>query len=82
MKDMPEITKPEEPDDFLQQETEGVLSSERPWLVWLANLFRTIGIIPGGLGIFETASVMSLKSIGMPLEISARTPGLAPVWRT
>ncbi|WP_395740731.1 YbhN family protein [Prosthecobacter sp.] len=34
-----------------------------------SNLFRTIGIIPGGLGTFETASVMSLKSIGMPLSV-------------
>ena len=33
----------------------------------VSNLFRTIGIIPGGLGTFETASVMSLKSIGLPL---------------
>ncbi|WP_395748574.1 YbhN family protein [Prosthecobacter sp.] len=34
-----------------------------------SNLFRTIGIIPGGLGTFETASVMSLRSIGMPLSV-------------
>ena len=34
----------------------------------VSNLFRTIGIIPGGLGTFETASVMTLKSIGMPLS--------------
>ena len=35
----------------------------------VSNLFRTIGIIPGGLGTFETASVMSLKSIGLPLSV-------------
>lgn len=35
----------------------------------VSNLFRTIGIIPGGLGTFETASVMTLKSIGLPLPV-------------
>jgi len=35
----------------------------------VSNLFRTIGIIPGGLGTFETASVMALSSIGMPLSV-------------
>ncbi len=35
----------------------------------VSNLFRTIGIIPGGLGTFETASVVSLKSIGLPLSV-------------
>ncbi len=35
----------------------------------VSNLFRTIGIIPGGLGTFETASVMALRSIGMPLSV-------------
>lgn len=35
----------------------------------VSTLFRTIGIIPGGLGTFETASVMSLKSIGVPLPV-------------
>jgi len=35
----------------------------------VSSLFRTIGIIPGGLGTFETASVMSLKSIGLPLHV-------------
>ncbi|MBB5031914.1 lysylphosphatidylglycerol synthase transmembrane domain-containing protein [Prosthecobacter vanneervenii] len=35
----------------------------------VSTLFRTIGIIPGGLGTFETASVMSLKSIGLPLSL-------------
>ena len=34
-----------------------------------STLFRTIGIMPGGLGTFETASVMSLKSIGLPLSV-------------
>lgn len=35
----------------------------------VSTLFRTIGIMPGGLGTFETASVMSLKSIGLPLSV-------------
>ncbi len=35
----------------------------------VSTLFRTIGIMPGGLGTFETASVMSLKSIGLPLPV-------------
>ena len=35
----------------------------------VSNLFRTIGIVPGGLGTFETASVMALRSIGMPLSV-------------
>jgi len=35
----------------------------------VSSLFRTIGIMPGGLGTFETASVMSLKSIGLPLPV-------------
>jgi len=38
----------------------------------VSNLFRTIGIIPGGLGTFETASVMSLKSIGLPLPVGCQ----------
>jgi Mg2+-importing ATPase len=32
-------------------------------------LFRTIGIMPGGLGTFEAASLMSLKRIGLPLSV-------------
>ncbi|MCB1086562.1 MAG: flippase-like domain-containing protein [Verrucomicrobiae bacterium] len=35
----------------------------------VSSLFRTIGIMPGGLGTFEAASVMSLKSIGLPLSV-------------
>ena len=35
----------------------------------VSNLFRTIGVLPGGLGTFETASVMSLRSIGLPLPV-------------
>lgn len=35
----------------------------------VSTLFRTIGIMPGGLGTFETAAVMSLKSIGLPLPV-------------
>ena len=35
-----------------------------------STFFRTVGIMPGGLGTFETASVLSLKSIGLPLPIA------------
>ena len=35
----------------------------------VSTLFRTIGIMPGGLGTYETASVMTLKSIGLPLPV-------------
>jgi Mg2+-importing ATPase len=35
----------------------------------VSSLFRTVGIMPGGLGTFEAASVMSLKSIGLPLPV-------------
>lgn len=34
----------------------------------VSTLFRTLGVMPGGLGTFETASVMTLKSIGLPLS--------------
>ncbi len=44
---------------------DGVLSS-----FMASTLFRTIGIMPGGLGTFETASVMSLKSIGLELPVA------------
>lgn len=35
----------------------------------VSTLFRTIGIMPGGLGTYETASVMTLRSIGLPLPV-------------
>ena len=35
--------------------------------VVLANLFRSIGILPGGLGSFEAAAVLTLKAFGVPL---------------
>lgn len=35
----------------------------------VSTLFRTLGVMPGGLGTFETASVMTLKSIGLPLSV-------------
>lgn len=31
----------------------------------VSTLFRTISIVPGGLGIFEAASVMTLKLVGV-----------------
>lgn len=36
----------------------------------ISTMFRTVGFMPGGLGTFEAAAVMSLKSIGMPLMVS------------
>ncbi len=35
----------------------------------ISTMFRTIAIMPGGLGTFEAAAVMSLKSIGLPLMV-------------
>ena len=32
----------------------------------IASVFRTLGILPGGLGSFEAASVLTLRSIGVP----------------
>src|SRR5262249_4294238 len=39
----------------------------------ISNLFRTISIIPGGLGTFEATSVLTLKMAGLdvPTSISA-----------
>jgi Mg2+-importing ATPase len=36
----------------------------------ISNLFRTLGVLPGGLGTFETSSVLTLQLIGVPLPIS------------
>jgi len=38
--------------------------------VVLSNLFRSIGILPGGLGSFEAASVLTLKMIGVPVAVA------------
>ncbi len=35
----------------------------------VSSLFRTLGFMPGGLGTFEAASVMTLKSLGLPLSV-------------
>lgn len=35
----------------------------------VSTFFRTIGIMPGGLGTFEASSVITLKSIGLPLPL-------------
>ena len=35
----------------------------------VSTFFRTVGIAPGGLGTFEAASVISLKSIHLPLRV-------------
>jgi len=36
----------------------------------ISNLFRTIGIVPGGLGTFEATSVVTLKLAGLPLPVA------------
>ncbi len=36
----------------------------------VSTLFRTISVIPGGLGTFEAASVVSLKLAGVPLPVA------------
>ena len=33
----------------------------------ISTLLRTVGIVPGGLGTFEAASVLTLRVIGVPL---------------
>ena len=33
----------------------------------ISNLFRTLGVLPGGLGTFETSSVLTLQFVGVPL---------------
>lgn len=34
----------------------------------LSTVFRSIGILPGGLGSFEAASVLTLSAVGIPIE--------------
>jgi Mg2+-importing ATPase len=36
----------------------------------VASVFRTLGILPGGLGSFEAASVLTLHAIGVPTAIA------------
>ena len=36
----------------------------------ISTLLRTISIVPGGLGIFEAASVLTLKVAGVPLAVA------------
>jgi Mg2+-importing ATPase len=36
----------------------------------LANVFRAIGLVPGGLGTFEAASVVSLHAAGVPVAVA------------
>jgi Mg2+-importing ATPase len=36
----------------------------------VSTLFRTISIVPGGLGIFEAASVMTLKLVGVSVPVA------------
>ncbi len=45
-----------------------------PWSVFasfmISTLFRSIGILPGGLGSFEAASVVTLKVVGIPIPVA------------
>ncbi|MET0658977.1 MAG: lysylphosphatidylglycerol synthase transmembrane domain-containing protein, partial [Steroidobacteraceae bacterium] len=36
----------------------------------VSNLFRTLGILPGGLGTFEATSVLTLQAIGVPVPVA------------
>jgi Mg2+-importing ATPase len=36
----------------------------------ISTLLRTIGIVPGGLGTFEAASVVTLKLAGVPVGVA------------
>lgn len=36
----------------------------------IASVFRTLGILPGGLGSFEAASVLTLVAIGVPTAVA------------
>lgn len=36
----------------------------------IASLFRTLGPVPGGLGTFEAASVLALRSVGVELAVA------------
>lgn len=36
----------------------------------IASLFRTIGIVPGGLGTFEATSVLMLRTVGVDLAVA------------
>ncbi len=36
----------------------------------ISNLFRTLGVLPGGLGTFETSSVLTLQLAGIPLPVA------------
>lgn len=39
----------------------------------ISNLFRAIGILPGGLGTFEASSVLTLQAVGVPLPVALST---------
>jgi len=45
-----------------QQERSPVFAS-----FMLSTLARTLGVVPGGLGVFEAVSVTTLKLIGVPV---------------
>jgi Mg2+-importing ATPase len=36
----------------------------------ISNLFRTLGVLPGGLGTFEASSVLTLKLVGVALPVA------------
>jgi Mg2+-importing ATPase len=40
----------------------------------ISNLFRTLGVLPGGLGTFEASSVVTLGLVGISLPIALSAP--------
>ncbi|MBL8138998.1 MAG: flippase-like domain-containing protein [Acidobacteria bacterium] len=36
----------------------------------IASLFRTVGIVPGGLGTFEATSVLMLRMLGIDVAVA------------
>jgi len=36
----------------------------------ISSLFRTVGVVPGGLGTFEAASVLTLKFVGVAIPVA------------
>ena len=47
-------------------------AESHPWVVFTSYMFssllRTVGIVPGGLGVFEAASVFMLQAAGIPIS--------------
>ena len=44
----------------------------------ISSVFRTVGIVPGGLGTFEATSVWTLNMMGVAIPIGARGDAAVP----